>query len=205
MRVSCRPFRPAALAALVLLIIGVFVLAVQPVAAAETTQNASGRYDTLVLRDLGGKQAALVQLIAEEGAFTERELWRSKKGAFDTRKATFVAGDVNGDGIGDGIALYDLGGGRSRLLVYQSDGFAAKQATAWTSKPGRLHEVEGQARRERPRPRRPRRPPRPLRPRPLRRRPLPLPLDRHASSSSRSPSRRAPGSSGPRRSSPPPT
>ena len=135
MRVSCRPIRPAALAALVLLIIGVFVLAVQPVAAAETTQNASGRYDTLVLRDLGGKQAALVQLIAEDGAFTERELWRSKKGAFDARKATFVAGDVDGNGIADGIVLYDLGGGRSRLLVYPSDGFTAKQATAWTSKP----------------------------------------------------------------------
>jgi len=135
MRVSCRPIRPAALAALVLIILAAAILALPSAAAAETVANAAGRYDTLVLRDLGGKQAALVQLIAEDGAFIERELWRSKKGAFDTRKAAFLAGDVNGDGIGDGIALYDLGGGRSRLLVYQSDGFAAKQATAWTSRP----------------------------------------------------------------------
>ena len=135
MRVSCRIDPLAAVAALVLLIIGVFVLAAPPVTAAETVANAAGRYDTLVLRDLGGKQAALVQLVSEGGAFTQRELWRSKKGAFDTRKATFVAGDVDGNGIADGIVLYDLGGGRSRLFVYPSDGFTAKQVTAWTSKP----------------------------------------------------------------------
>jgi protocatechuate 3,4-dioxygenase beta subunit len=138
MRVSCRPIRPAALAALVLIILTAAILALPSAAAAATVQNAAGRYDTLVLRDLGGKQAALVQLIAEDGAFTQRELWRSKKGAFDARRASFVAGDVDGNGIADGIVLYDLGGGRSRLFVYPSDGFKAKQVTAWTSKPKAL-------------------------------------------------------------------
>src|SRR5665648_494608 len=136
MRVSRPPTLPAALAALVPLIVAVVILAVPSAAAAETAQNAAGRYDGLVLRDLGGKQAALVQLVAEGGALTPRELWRSKKGAFDVRKATFVAGDVNGDGIGDGIVLYDLGRSRSRLYVYLSDGVHAVQAMAWTSKAG---------------------------------------------------------------------
>ena len=122
------------------LIVGLAAIFVAPVlwpsqAGAATVANAAGRYDTLVLRDMGGKQAALVQLVAENGAFTQHELWRSKKGAFDTRKATFVAGDVNADGIADGIVLYDVGGGRSRLLIYRSDGFTAKQVVAWTSKP----------------------------------------------------------------------
>jgi len=123
------------------LIVGLAVILVAPVlwppqADAATVANAAGRYDTLVLRNMGGKRAALVQLVAENGAFTQRELWRSKKGAFDTRKATFAAGDVNADGIADGIVLYELGGGRSRLLIYRSDGFTAKQVVAWTSKRG---------------------------------------------------------------------
>ena len=96
----------------VVLVASVLVLAAlarPPAAAAATTENAAGRYDSLVLRDLGGKTAALVQLVAADGVFTPVELWRSKKGAFDVSKAAFVAGDVNGDGIGDGIVLYDLG------------------------------------------------------------------------------------------------
>lgn len=105
-------------------------------AGAETVANAAGRYDGLVLRDLGGKRAALVCLIAANGAFTPVELWRSKPGAFDTRKAKFLSGDVNGDGIADGIALYDLGAGRARLSIWLSDGHQAVLRTAWTSKAG---------------------------------------------------------------------
>jgi hypothetical protein len=105
-------------------------------AGAETVANAAGRYDGLVLRDLGGKRAVLVCLIAANGAFTPVELWRSKTGAFDTRKARFLSGDVNGDGIADGIALYDLGAGRSRLSIWLSDGHQAVLRTAWTSKAG---------------------------------------------------------------------
>ncbi len=136
MALSFRPVRIAAVAALVLLITGIAVQAAPPAAAAEVAQNAAGRYDGLVLRDLGSRQAALVQLVAEGGSFTPVELWRSKKGAFDMRRAVFVAGDVNGDGIGDGIVLYDLDRSRSRLLVYLSNGVRATQRTAWTSKRG---------------------------------------------------------------------
>ncbi|HET6494854.1 MAG TPA: VCBS repeat-containing protein [Thermoleophilia bacterium] len=115
-----------------ILALGLFVYwaAAPAPAGAETMANAAGRYDGLVLRDLGGKRAALVCLVAENGAFTPLELWRSKSGKFDTRKAKFLAGDVNGDGI----ALYDLGAGRSRLYIWLSDGQQAVLRTAWTSK-----------------------------------------------------------------------
>lgn len=128
----------AGLRTIVLTLLTVVTVAMMapPGAAAETTPNASGRYDTLVLRDLGGKQAALVQLLADGTSFTQRELWRSKKGAFDVRKATFVAADVNGDGIADGVVLYDLGRSRSRLLIYENNGYTAKQRTGWTSRAG---------------------------------------------------------------------
>ena len=98
--------------------------------------NAAGRHDTLALRDLGGKTAALVGFVADGGAFTPVELWRSAVGAFDVRKAKFLAGDVSGDGIADGIVLYDLGSARSRLYVFASNGEVAVRRTAWTSKAG---------------------------------------------------------------------
>jgi hypothetical protein len=105
-------------------------------AQAEVAPNAAGLYDTLVLRDLGGRQVALVSMAAAEGAFTPTELWKSTLGGFDVRKAKFVAGDVNGDGIADGIVLYDLGKSRSRLYVLLSDGHIAVRKTAWTSPAG---------------------------------------------------------------------
>ena len=125
----------AALAIMLVAQLSASVLLVSPARAA-TTANASGRYDGLALRDLGGKTAALVQLVADGGAFAPAEVWRSDPGAFDVRKATFVAGDVNGDGIGDGIVLYDLGDARSRLYVFLSDGQHAVKTTAWTSRAG---------------------------------------------------------------------
>ena len=127
---------PLLLALLLALGLLAYWMAAPSPVGAETVANAAGRYDGLVLRDLGGKRAALVCLIAENGAFTPVELWRSKPGAFDTRKAKFLAGDVNGDGIADGIALYDLGSGRSRLSIWLSDGHHASMRTAWTSKAG---------------------------------------------------------------------
>ena len=138
MRLSYRPVHLAAAAVFILALLAALTLAAlsPPAAAGATVTNAAGRFDGLVLRDLGGKTGALVQLVAEDGAFSPVELWRSKKGAFDVARATFVAGDVNGDGIGDGVVLYDLGGGRSRLLVFRSDGSRARQATAWTSRAG---------------------------------------------------------------------
>ena len=85
MRLSYRPVHlvVAAVFALALLVALFFAALAPPVAAAGTVANAAGRYDSLVLRDLGGKTAALVQLVAEDGAFTPVELWRSKKGALD--------------------------------------------------------------------------------------------------------------------------
>ncbi|MBE3033040.1 MAG: VCBS repeat-containing protein, partial [Actinobacteria bacterium] len=100
------------------------------------TDNASGRYDTVVLRDLGKRTAAVVSMVADGGAFTADQLWRSRKGKLDVRKVKWLAADVNADGFADGVALLDLGKGRSRLVIYRSNGDKAVPKTAWTSKKG---------------------------------------------------------------------
>jgi hypothetical protein len=126
--------RGGALVLLVVLLLALLGLLLGAAAAAgEVVGSASGRYDTVVLRDLGKGTAAVVSMVAADGAFTPRELWRSEAGAYNVRKAKFAAGDVNGDGFGDGIALYDLGHSRARLDVFLSDGQHAVQSIAWTS------------------------------------------------------------------------
>jgi hypothetical protein len=130
---TCVAFAPVAFFAAIL-----FLLTAPAAATSSTISNASGRYDSLVLRDLGGQTAALVSMAAAGSTFSPVEVWRSASGAFDVRKAKFVAGDVNGDGIGDGIVLYDLGRATARLDVYLSDGSRASPATAWTSRAGAL-------------------------------------------------------------------
>lgn len=67
-------FRPALLVACVAVVLACLsgALPGAPDAVAEVTANAAGRYDSLVLRDLGGKQATLVQLVAANGAYTAR-------------------------------------------------------------------------------------------------------------------------------------
>jgi len=66
MALSFRLVRLGAFAAILVIVLSVAVLLTPAPAAAETAANAAGRYDTLILRDLGGKQAALVQLIAKD-------------------------------------------------------------------------------------------------------------------------------------------
>ncbi len=131
-------------------------------AAAEVVGNAAGRYDTVVLRNLGNHTAAVVCMVADGGAFTPQELWRSKAGTFDVNKAKFVVGDVNGDGIADGIVLYDLGHARSRLYVFLSNGQNGCEAHGLDLPQGWLRLVARQAHGRRPQPRRPRRRDRPV-------------------------------------------
>ena len=100
------------------------------------SDNASGRYDTVVLRDLGKRTAAVVAMVAEDDTLTPQQLWRSKAGKLDVRNVKWLAADVNADGLADGVALLDLGKGRSRFVIYQSNGDTAVPKTAWTSKKG---------------------------------------------------------------------
>jgi hypothetical protein len=100
------------------------------------SENAAGRYDTMVLRDLGKRTAAVVSMVAVDGSFTAAELWRSGKGKLDVRKVKWLVADVNADGLADGVALIDLGRGQSRFVIYLNGGDKAKPKTAWTSKKG---------------------------------------------------------------------
>jgi Carboxypeptidase regulatory-like domain/Concanavalin A-like lectin/glucanases superfamily/FG-GAP-like repeat len=105
-------------------------------AAVQSAQNAAGRLDTLGLSNLGNRTSVLYTFVAEDGAFTEKDFWKSGAGAFDASKTRFVAGDVNGDGYTDGIALYDLGHHTSRFYVFLSDGAQMTRRTAWIAKKG---------------------------------------------------------------------
>jgi len=136
MSVSPRSCRSGPVLIAACLLATLFLLTAAAAARAAVAPNAAGAYDTLVLRDLGDRQAALVSMVAAEGAFAPTELWVSAAGGFDVRKAKFAAGDVNGDGVADGIVLYDLGNARSRLIVFVSNGQVAVRRTAWTSKAG---------------------------------------------------------------------
>ena len=136
----------------VLLVLGRCILAVPPPAAAETMPTPPAATTPSCCATSAASRPPSCSSSPRTAPSRQRELWRSKKGAFDTRKATFVAGDVNGDGIADGIALYDLGGGRSRLLVYRSDGITATAGHRLDLEAEGLREGEGQARRRRPRP-----------------------------------------------------
>ena len=70
MRRSCRSVRLVAQPTVLVAALLACTLARPPAAAAGTTANAAGRYDSLVLRDLGGTTAALVQMVVAGGAFT---------------------------------------------------------------------------------------------------------------------------------------
>jgi hypothetical protein len=138
-----RGWRFSAAAALLLLALIIVLLLLPPGAGATSAAqpvvqvaNGAGRLDTLALYDLGGRSAALSTLVAADGAFTPAVGWQSGKGRFNAAKAKFVAGDVNGDGVADGVALYDLGKKTSCLYVFLANGSTFTKQVAWKSAKG---------------------------------------------------------------------
>jgi len=116
------------------------VFAPAPARAAEpvvkVVDNQAGRRDTLALYDLGNHSGGLYTFLSTGGRLGRVLSWQSARGGFDVAHAKFAAGDVNGDGMADGIALYDLGHGTSCLyvLISNGDGFVKKRA--WKSTAG---------------------------------------------------------------------
>jgi hypothetical protein len=97
--------------------------------------NQAGRLDTVSLYDLGRHTAGLYTFVASGTKCTKTLFWKSAKGTFAAARAKLAAGDVNGDGYTDAVVLYDLGGGKSALYLFLSDGTKFTKSKAWQSTP----------------------------------------------------------------------
>ena len=102
--------------------------------AVASAKNVAGSRDALGLVNLGDGKCAIHTFVAVGGALDRVQSW---KGTLAFSRARFVAGDVNGDGLTDGIVLYNMGDRRARLYVMLSNGttFTTKKI-AWTSAKG---------------------------------------------------------------------
>jgi len=119
------------------IVCGLIVPAVAAAAAEPVVvENQAGSRDTLALVNLGDRTSAIHTFVSADGGLTREQSWKSGKGAFDYSRARFAAGDVNGDGLTDGIVLYNLGRSRARFYVFLSDGTKLTKRTAWTSARG---------------------------------------------------------------------
>ncbi|MEW9553359.1 FG-GAP repeat domain-containing protein [Nonomuraea sp. NPDC050783] len=81
--------------------------------------NGDGLADLGTFYDYSGARTGLWVWTAKAGGFnTPSLLWDSGAGNFEQLRAKPVAGDFNGDGLGDVGAFYDYSGGRTGLWVW---------------------------------------------------------------------------------------
>ncbi|MEW9553360.1 FG-GAP repeat domain-containing protein, partial [Nonomuraea sp. NPDC050783] len=88
--------------------------------------NGDGLGDVGAFYDYSGGRTGLWVWTAKAGGFNAPSLlWDSGAGNFEQLRAKPVAGDFNGDGLGDVGAFYDYSGGRTGLWVWtaKSGGF----------------------------------------------------------------------------------
>jgi hypothetical protein len=131
-----RPVLRATLSASLLCLTCLALAAPAGAAAPAVLENTAGSRDTLALVNLGNRTSAISTYVTADGALTSEKSWTSARGKFNYSRARFAAGDVNGDGLTDGIVLYNLGHGQARFYVFISDGTKMKKRTAWTSPKG---------------------------------------------------------------------
>ena len=84
--------------------------------------NADGYADVVVLRPSGSAGSQLVGLLSNGARFSRVTLWSST--SFSTAASKMAAADVNGDGLGDVVVLYDAGSAGTRLYRFISTGTA---------------------------------------------------------------------------------
>jgi hypothetical protein len=93
--------------------------------------NRDGRMDLVVDRALGSSGSQIDGLLSNGSAFTTRTLWKNA-GAFRWSASRLASADVDGDGRGDLVVLYNAGTAGSRLYRFVSTGTALKSAGATT-------------------------------------------------------------------------
>jgi hypothetical protein len=93
--------------------------------------NRDGRMDLVVDRALGANGSQIDGLLSNGRGFATRSLWKNA-GAFRWSASRLASADVDGDGRGDIVVLYNAGNAGSRLYRFLSTGTALKSAGVTT-------------------------------------------------------------------------
>ncbi len=106
---------------------------VEGVAGAGTQLEAAdvdrdGRVDIVLGHAVGTVGARFLGLMSTGSDFTQQTLWSASRG-YTWSAAKMAAADVDGDGRGDIVVLYDFGSSGTRLYRYLSNGGALKSST----------------------------------------------------------------------------
>jgi hypothetical protein len=93
--------------------------------------NGDGRTDVVVDRRLGAIGTQFDALLSSGRGFAVKTLWRNAT-SFRWAASRIAAADVDGDGRGDIVVLYNAGNAGSRLYRFLSTGSALKSAGSTT-------------------------------------------------------------------------
>ena len=106
---------------------------VEGIAGADTQLEATdvdrdGRVDIVIGHTVGTAGARFLGLMSTGSEFVQKTLWSASRG-YTWSAAKMAAADVNGDGRGDIVVLYNYGSSGTRLYRYLSNGSALKTST----------------------------------------------------------------------------
>ena len=87
--------------------------------------NGDGFSDVIVFRPTGTSGSQFVGLLSTGSGFTRSNLWTASAG-FRWSASKLASSDVNGDGLGDVVVLYDAGSAGTRLFQFLSNGRALR-------------------------------------------------------------------------------
>ncbi|AEI32620.1 integrin-like repeat-containing cell wall-associated hydrolase [Clostridium acetobutylicum DSM 1731] len=101
--------------------------------------NGDGKADVATFYDYGNG-ASRIHVFTSTGSsfdYSSNGWWSTPSGYTASRIAAVVAGDFNGDGKDDIAAIYDYGGGQTRIHVFISTGksFSYTDSNGWWSTP----------------------------------------------------------------------